>query len=104
MLGLPEVVAMTTQRYTNMFFTWPAALALVACAASTPAEVTSPATSPPGTTITTTTTTTETPAQAAGSGNIQIAQEILVARGISAADAFFPFDSARLERKDIKPL
>ena len=46
----------------------------------------------------------ETPAQAATSGNILIAQEILAACGIAAADAFFPFDSSRLERRDIKAL
>jgi len=46
----------------------------------------------------------ETPAQASTSGNIQIAEEILAACGISAADALFPFDSSRLERKDIKVL
>jgi peptidoglycan-associated lipoprotein len=46
----------------------------------------------------------ETPAQAASSGNVQIAQEILQACGIPAADAFFPFDSSRLEKQDIKPL
>jgi peptidoglycan-associated lipoprotein len=91
---------MTMLRYTNILFAWSVALALAACASSTPPEVTSPA----GSTITTTTTTTETPAQAAASGNIQIAQEIMVACGISASDAFFPFDSARLEHKDIKPL
>jgi len=46
----------------------------------------------------------ETPAQAATSGTIQIAREILSACGISEADAFFPFDSSRLEQMDIKPL
>jgi peptidoglycan-associated lipoprotein len=50
------------------------------------------------------TTSTETPAQAATSGNIQIAQEILAACGIPASDAFFPFDSSRLEKKDLKVL
>jgi peptidoglycan-associated lipoprotein len=46
----------------------------------------------------------ETPAQAASAGNIQIADEVLKACGISGSDSFFPFDSARLEKKDIKVL
>jgi peptidoglycan-associated lipoprotein len=46
----------------------------------------------------------ETPAQAATSGNIEVAPDILKACGLSEADAFFPFDSSRLERQDIIPL
>lgn len=46
----------------------------------------------------------ETPAEATGAGNVQIAVEILKACGIPDADAYFPFDSAHLEKKDIGPL
>jgi peptidoglycan-associated lipoprotein len=94
---------MMTTRYSTIFFACPAVIALVACGGSKPAEATSPTggtTSMPGRASTTM----ETPAQAATSGNIQIAQEILAACGIAAADAFFPFDSSRLERRDIKAL
>jgi peptidoglycan-associated lipoprotein len=94
---------MTMKQSSNALLAGALVMALVACggAAPPPPEVAPP---PGSTVITTTTTTTETPAQAAGSGNIRIAQEILVACGIAASDAFFPFDSARLEKKDIKPL
>jgi peptidoglycan-associated lipoprotein len=77
-----------------------AAIALVACGGSQPPQ----ATSPTGPTQGATSSAKETPAQAATSGNVQIAQEILSACGIAAADAFFAFDSSRLEKKDIKPL
>jgi peptidoglycan-associated lipoprotein len=46
----------------------------------------------------------ETPAQAASSGSIEVAPDILKACGLSEADAFFPFDSSHLERQDIIPL
>jgi peptidoglycan-associated lipoprotein len=94
---------MMTTRYATIFFACPAVIALVACGGSKPSEATSPA---GGTTSIRggPSTTMETPAQAATSGNIQIAQEILAACGIAAADALFPFDSSRLERKDIKAL
>jgi peptidoglycan-associated lipoprotein len=46
----------------------------------------------------------ETPAQASTSGGIQIAVDILKACGLSDTDAFFPFDSTRLEKQDIVPL
>lgn len=74
---------------------------LAACGGSPPPPATSA--SPTGA-DTGTSSTKETPTQAAASGNVQIAQEILTACGISAADAFFPFDSSHLEKKDIKPL
>jgi peptidoglycan-associated lipoprotein len=38
------------------------------------------------------------------SGGIQIAADILKACGLSDADAYFPFDSARVEKQDIVPL
>jgi peptidoglycan-associated lipoprotein len=96
----PRWLAMM-KRHAMIVLACPAVMALAACAGSKPPEAAAPA----GATITTTTTTTtETPAEAAGSGNIQIAPEILAACGIAAPDAFFPFDSARLEKKDIKPL
>ena len=46
----------------------------------------------------------ETPAQAATSGAIQVSADILKACGLSDADAYFQFDSARLEKQDIAPL
>jgi peptidoglycan-associated lipoprotein len=46
----------------------------------------------------------ETPAQAATSGSVQVSPDILKACGLSDADAYFAFDSARLERQDIVPL
>lgn len=46
----------------------------------------------------------ETPAQAASAGAVQIAADILKACGLSDADSYFPFDSARLEKQDIAPL
>jgi outer membrane protein OmpA-like peptidoglycan-associated protein len=46
----------------------------------------------------------ETPAQAATSGNVQVSIDILNACGLSGANAYFPFDSAHLERQDIGPL
>ena len=46
----------------------------------------------------------ETPAQASTSGGVQIAPEILTACGIPGDQAFFRFDSSRLEKRDIKPL
>ena len=73
-----------------------------ACGGSTEPQAVSPTAATVGSSPTQGTK--ETPAQAATSGNIQIAQEILSACGIAAADAFFPFDSSRLEKKDIKPL
>jgi peptidoglycan-associated lipoprotein len=60
--------------------------------------------STPGATVTTTTTVTETPAQAKSSGGIRISADILKACGLADADAYFPFDSARLEKQDIVPL
>lgn len=46
----------------------------------------------------------ETPAQAATSGSVQLSADILKACGLSDADAYFPFDSAKLEKEDIVPL
>jgi peptidoglycan-associated lipoprotein len=46
----------------------------------------------------------ETPAQASTRGNVQVSVDILKACGLSSADAFFSFDSSRLEREDILPL
>jgi peptidoglycan-associated lipoprotein len=46
----------------------------------------------------------ETSAQAATSGNVQISVDILKACGLTDNDAYFPFDSARLEKQDIVPL
>jgi peptidoglycan-associated lipoprotein len=77
-------------------------LALAACGGSPPPPATSASPAPADTG--TTSSTKETPAQATTSGNVQIAQEILSACGISTADAFYPFDSSHLEKKDIKPL
>jgi peptidoglycan-associated lipoprotein len=62
-------------------------------AAPSPAPSPSAAASPP-----------ETPAQAATSGNVQVSVDILKACGLSDADAYFPFDSAHLEKQDIAPL
>ena len=45
----------------------------------------------------------ETPAQAATSGAIQVSADILKACGLSDADAYFQFDSARLKKQDIAP-
>jgi peptidoglycan-associated lipoprotein len=94
---------MMTTRYSTIFLACPAVIALAACGGTKPPEATSPTA---GTTAMQggASTAMETPAQAATSGNIQIAQEILAACGIAAADAFFPFDSSRLERKDVKAL
>jgi len=92
-----------TKRSTAIHFGCLATAALfAACSASKPPD----ATSPSGATVASsgTTTTKETLAQAAKSGNIQVALEILAACGLSDADAFFPFDSSRLEKKDIRPL
>ncbi len=84
-------------------FACAASIAIVACAGES-----KPAVAPAATAATpsgaTTATATETPAQAATSGNIRIAREILAACGISDADAFFPYDSSRLEKKDIVAL
>jgi peptidoglycan-associated lipoprotein len=89
-------------RYAKIIFGCLAVLAPVACGGSKPPEATS---ATGGTTaMQGGSTTIETPAQAATSGSIQIAQEILSACGIAAADAFFPFDSSRLERRDVKAL
>jgi outer membrane protein OmpA-like peptidoglycan-associated protein len=52
---------------------------------------------PPPADTATTSSPKETLAQATTSGNVQIAQEILGACGISTADALFPFDSSHLE-------
>jgi peptidoglycan-associated lipoprotein len=46
----------------------------------------------------------ETPAQAATTGGIQVSSDVLKACGLSDTDAYFPFDSTRLERQDIVPL
>jgi peptidoglycan-associated lipoprotein len=46
----------------------------------------------------------ETPSQAATSGTLRISADILRACGLSDTDAYFPFDSARLEKQDIQPL
>ncbi len=46
----------------------------------------------------------ETTAQAATSGSVQISRDILKSCNLSDADAYFPFDSSRLERQDIAPL
>jgi peptidoglycan-associated lipoprotein len=46
----------------------------------------------------------ETPTQAASSGAVQVSIDILKACGLSDADAYFPFDSAHLEKQDIGPL
>jgi peptidoglycan-associated lipoprotein len=62
------------------------------------------AAAPGATTTTTTVTTTETPAQARSSGGIRISADIIKACGLSDVDAYFPFDSARLEKQDIVPL
>ncbi len=86
-------------RFMTTRFACLAAFALVACGGSKPPEATAPTGSASGGSASM-----ETPAQAATSGNIQIAREILSACGIPDADAFFPFDSARLEKKDIKVL
>ncbi len=71
---------------------------VVGCGASKPAvqgpsAATTPATSVP-----------ETRDQAAKSGAVRIAQDILHACGMSDADAYFAFDSSKLESKDIRPL
>lgn len=79
-----------------------AAALFVACASSKPPEANSaPMPAPSGQAPPTTK---ESPAQAAQSGNVQISPDILKACGIPDADAFFPFDSASLEKKDIAPL
>jgi peptidoglycan-associated lipoprotein len=46
----------------------------------------------------------ETPAQAATSGTVFVSDDILRACGLSEADAYFAFDSSRLEKQDIDPL
>ncbi len=94
---------MMMNRSTKTLVAWVAAIALLACGGSKPAEAPSPP-APAPVVAPTTPSATETPQQAATSGGIQIAQEILAACGIAASDAFFPFDSSRLEKKDIKPL
>lgn len=77
-----------------------ASIALLACGGSKPPEPTTAGSTPAAGAPSTK----ETPAQAATSGNVQIAQEILKACGISDPDSYFPFDSSHLEKKDIKPL
>jgi peptidoglycan-associated lipoprotein len=98
----PREVATMMSQYSMFFFACPAMIALVACGGSKAPEAASPVGSTQG--GSSAASTKETPAQAATSGNVQIAQEILSACGISASDAFFPFDSSRLDKKDIKPL
>jgi outer membrane protein OmpA-like peptidoglycan-associated protein len=46
----------------------------------------------------------ETPAQARTSGGVQISADIVKACGLSDVDAYFRFDSARLEKQDVVPL
>jgi peptidoglycan-associated lipoprotein len=46
----------------------------------------------------------ETPAQAAMSGTVFVSNDILRACGLSEADAYFAFDSSKLEKQDIDPL
>jgi peptidoglycan-associated lipoprotein len=91
-----------THRSSKTLFAPATALAfLAACGGSTPpaaSAATPSAAGPP------TASTMETPTQAATSGSIQIAREILAACGIPGSDAFFPFDSSRLENKDLKVL
>jgi peptidoglycan-associated lipoprotein len=48
--------------------------------------------------------TTETPREASSSGNVEVSTDILKACGLSDADAYFPFDSSRIEKQDIRPL
>lgn len=45
-----------------------------------------------------------TPMQTATSGNVEVSPDILNACGLSDADAYFPFDSSRLEKQDVVPL
>lgn len=77
---------------------------LGACGGSQPPAATPTTPTTGGTTTSSAASTKETPDQAAHSGSVQISPDILAACGISADDAFFAFDSARLEKKDIKPL
>ncbi len=79
-----------------------AAAAFIACGGSKPPEATSQlsTTSMQGGLASNK----ETPTQSAQSGSIHIADEILRACGIPDADAYFPFDSSRLDGKDLGPL
>jgi hypothetical protein len=72
-----------------------AALALASCSAARPPEAA--ASSSALSNASDPSRSTETPARAATSGNAQIAPDILAAAGIDKSDAFFPFDSSRLE-------
>jgi peptidoglycan-associated lipoprotein len=74
-------------------------LAVTACGEAKPVEARSPATA--------TNTATVQPSQpnpAPTTGTIAISADIRTACGISDQDAYFPFDSASLESKDIGPL
>ncbi len=79
-----------------------AAAALLACGGSKAPEAASPASA--ASTTGGLASTKETPAQAARAGSIHISDEILRACGIPDADAYFPFDSSRLDGKDLGPL
>jgi peptidoglycan-associated lipoprotein len=72
---------------------------VLACGASTP-----PAAAPSAAIPSAPMTSPETPAQAATSGTVQVSTDILRACGLSDADAYFPFNSSRLEKQDIVPL
>jgi peptidoglycan-associated lipoprotein len=81
-------------------------IALTACAADKPPPRTGlQARADTGTsTDATTAKNTETPQQASNSGTVQISDEIRAACGIDRGDAFFAFDSTRLQSKDIPTL
>ncbi len=91
-------------RATKVLFTCMAATAVLACGGgdSKPAET--PPAPAPTPAASATASTMETPSQAATSGSIQIAQEILTACSIPSTDSFFAFDSSRLEKKDLTGL
>ncbi len=71
-----------------------------ACGSSSPPQARSAMALP----TPTTTAKPETVAQARQTGTVQISPDILKACGMKDADAYFPFDSSRLEKKDIAPL